>query len=153
MPEFRIVKAAAGDAARIHQLHIRSIRVLCTDHYSGKQINGWIKHRTPEGYLPAIEAGEMFLAMCGTEIAGFGHAVPGEVLAIFIAPEFVRQGAGTLLLKHGLEIARSDHYGPVRLESTLNAKRFYEKAGFVEIERISVRRGEAFLPVIRMELR
>jgi GNAT superfamily N-acetyltransferase len=153
MPEFRIVKAAAADAAQIHQLHFRSVKALCQDHYSLEQIDGWLKHRTPEGYLPGIEAGEMFLAVCSTKIAGFGHAEPGEILAIFVAPEFIRQGAGTLLLKHGIEIARSGHKGPIRLEATLNARGFYEKAGFMEIERISVQRGEALLSVIRMELR
>jgi GNAT superfamily N-acetyltransferase len=153
MPEFRIVKATAGDAARIHQLHLRSVRDLCKNHYSEEQINGWLKRRTPEGYLPGIEAGEMFLAACGQEIAGFGHAVPGEILAVFVAPEFIRQGAGTLLLRHGIEMARHSHHGPIRLESTLNARGFYQKAGFVEIERTYVRRGESILPVIRMELK
>jgi GNAT superfamily N-acetyltransferase len=152
MPEFRIVKAVAGDAARIHQLHLRSVRALCKDHYSITQIDNWLKHRTPEGYLPGIEAGEMFLALCGQEIAGFGHAELGEILAVFVAPEFIRQGVGTLLLRHGLEIARSGHQSPIRLDSTLNAHDFYQKAGFMEIERTSVRRGEALLPVIRMEL-
>jgi GNAT superfamily N-acetyltransferase len=153
MPEFRIIKATSDDANQIHELHTRSVRELCKDHYSTEQIDGWLKQRTPGGYLPGIEAGEMFMALNGRQIVGFGHAVPGEILAVFVAPEFIRQGAGALLLEHGIEIALSGQKGPIRLEATLNAKEFYEKAGFAEIERISVQRGEALLPVIRMELR
>jgi putative acetyltransferase len=152
MTEFKIIKAAAGDATRIYLLHLWSVRELCKDSYSEEQISGWLKHRSPEGYLPGIEAGEMFLAMSGQEIAGFGHAAPGEILAIFVAPEFAGRGAGTLLLRHGIDIACSGYQGPICLESTLNAREFYKKNGFVEMERISVRRGEALLPVIRMEL-
>ncbi|MBN1188966.1 MAG: GNAT family N-acetyltransferase [Dehalococcoidales bacterium] len=153
MAEFKIRKAHAGDVALIHELHCRSVRELCRSHYSPDRIEGWLEPRRPEGYLPGIEAGEMFIVMAGGQMAGFGHARQGEIRAVYVAPEFIGLGTGTLILKHGIEIARTGYSGPVRLESTLNARGFYLKAGFVEIERVSKRHGNVLLQVVIMELK
>lgn len=44
----------------------------------------------------------MYVAVSGGLIAGFGHAVPGEFLAVYVARKFLSQGVGTLFLKHGI---------------------------------------------------
>jgi putative acetyltransferase len=150
---FKIRTAVGDDAVRIHELHTRSVRELCKDEYSDEQINGWLNHRTPDGYLPGIKAKEMFVAISAGLVVGFGHAVPGEIWAVYEAPEFSKQGVGSLILKHGIDVAQSDHQGSIYLDSTLNARGFYEKKGFVEIERALVRHGDVLLPVVKMELR
>ena len=148
-----IRQATSGDANRIRELHTSSVQALCKDHYSPEQIAGWLKNRTPQGYLPGIERGEMFVAVDEGRIVGFGHAVPGEVVAVYVAPECIRHGVGRSILTEGITRARSGHQGAIRLNATLSAQGFYEKAGFVEVERKTVRRNDVFLPVIVMELK
>jgi GNAT superfamily N-acetyltransferase len=150
---FRIRHATTGDADRIHDLHTRSVTELCREHYTSEQIAGWLSNRTPHGYLPGITREEMFVAVEGAQIVGFGHVMPGEILAVYVDPARAGQGVGKLLLAHGIETARKGHHGVIRLDATLNAKGFYEKAGFVEVERKLVRRNAVLLPVIVMELR
>jgi hypothetical protein len=43
-------------------------------------------------------------------------------------------------LNHAIHIARDGHFGPIRLEATLNAVPFYERFGFRALERIHVQR-------------
>jgi len=93
-----IQQAARDDASVIHKLHTKSVRRLCRDNYSNKQINGWLNHRAPESYFPAIDQERLFIVMHGSEIVGFGEAVPGEVLVIYVFPERTKEGISTTLL-------------------------------------------------------
>ncbi len=124
----------------------------CAGYYTPAQIERLAYSRTPEEYLPTIESGGIYVVVMGTEVVGFGQAAPGEVVAIFVAPEVALQGIGTLLLQHSVNIARRGHRGEIQLESTLNAQGFYERFGFTEIERKIVHRGDVLFPVVRMRL-
>lgn len=148
--ELRIRQATVDDAGRIHEIHTQSVKTRCKGHYSSEQITGWLKNRSPQGYLPGIGRGEMFVATDGLSVLGFGQAIPGEIHAIYVAPEYAKQGIGILLLAQALTAARAGSRRDVYLESTLNAQGFYKKAGFVEVERSTVRRNDVLLPVIRM---
>ena len=149
--KFTIRAAMRTDATAIHDLHTASVMTLCTACYPLDLVNGWISNRTPEGYYKGIDRGEMFVCECGDMIVGFGHAVPGEVVAIFVHPDWVHQGVGSLLLSHGIERAKHSHEGPIKLIATLNAQPFYEKHGFSEVKRYSVKRNEVDIPVVEME--
>jgi GNAT superfamily N-acetyltransferase len=148
---FTIRQACRADAHTIHELHTASATTLCVTHYPLEAIQGWLARRTPEGYYPGIDAGEMFVCEAGGKIVGFGHAVPGEVLAVFVHPQWTRQGVGSLLLQQALERATCGYPGPVKLQATLNAQPFYEQHGFVERRRRTVQRGGVDLPVVEME--
>jgi ribosomal protein S18 acetylase RimI-like enzyme len=150
---FTIRNATSDDAEQIHELHTNSVKALCKDHYSSEQIAGWLKNRTPQGYLPGIERGEMFVSVERERVVGFGHAVPGEVVAVYVAPEWSKQGVGRMLLAEGISRARRGCRGAIRLDATVNAQDFYKKAGFVYLESKVVRRHDVVLPVIVMELR
>jgi len=87
----------------------------------------------------------------GGRVVGFGEAGPGTVIAVYVDPADVLQGVGTTILRHAVALARREHEGPVRLEATLNARDFYEGAGFREIKRSTVRRNHVDIPVVVME--
>ncbi len=147
-----IQQATRDDAPAVHELHTKSVRQLCRGHYSNKQINGWLNHRTPEGYFPDIDQERLFVAMDGSEIVGFGGAAPGQVRAIYVLPERAKEGIGTTLLKYAMEIAKRGTQKIV-LESTLNAADFYRKEGFVQAQKRLIKRGNVELPAVFMEYR
>jgi ribosomal protein S18 acetylase RimI-like enzyme len=115
-------------------------------------IDGWLSDRRPQGYLPPIQRGDIFVAEYSPRIVGFGEAVPGVVIAIYVDPIAVNRGVGSVIMRHALEIAQSGQAGRVRLEATLNAVGFYRRFGFHEVERSSVRRGQIAVPCVVMEL-
>jgi hypothetical protein len=57
-------------------------------HYTPEQIAGWIGRRQPAGYPPAIERGEMLVATVAGQLVGFSHVVPGEIVALFVDPDW-----------------------------------------------------------------
>ena len=148
----KIRAAKPEDAQAIHELHCRSLRELWPSHYSERQIEGWIAGRTPEGCLPGISKGEMFVAVEASRVVGFGHAVPGVIKAIYVAPEAVGRGVGAALLERAIDVASVDGEQVVRLQSTLNAEGFYRRFGFEVVRERSVEKGEISLPVVVMQL-
>lgn len=150
--EITIRKATRDDAPAIHELHTESVWKLCGGHYSNDQIHGWLDHRTPDGYFSAIDQGRLFVAIEGSVIVGFGGAVPGEIHAIYVLPCRIKEGIGSLLLEHAMQIGQ-DGSDKVVLESTLNAVSFYRRKGFSEVRRKLIRRGNVELSVVLMELR
>lgn len=146
----QIRTAEPADAPAIHHLHTRSVQTLCRSHYTSSQIAEWIGRRQPAGYLPAIEREEMFVAALTGKLAGFGHAVVGEIVAIFVDPDWTGRGVGRQLLTHAIALAQRDEARLVFLEATLNARSFYERCGFQMVEQKTAQRGQTELTVVVM---
>jgi GNAT superfamily N-acetyltransferase len=74
-----------------------------------------------------------------------------KVRAIFVHPEFARQGLGTMILAHVEGAARAAGFRRFEMGSTLTGVPLYRLKGYVEVERIAVplANGEA-LPVVKM---
>jgi GNAT superfamily N-acetyltransferase len=150
MGEVSIRQAAAADAQAIHELHGGSVRTLCASFYRPDVIEGWLKGRTPSGYLNGIASGGTFVAEADCKIVGFCEATPGEIVAVFVDPRWGGRGVGAALLTRALDVAEASGRA-VRLESTLNAAGFYERFGFRIVGRSSVRRNDVDVPVVIME--
>lgn len=140
-PQITIRKAIPEDAAPIHELHLRSVRQLCSGVYSNEIIEGWLANRTPQGYLAGINQGEMYVAESDWTMIGFGHAVPGEIAAIYVDPAFTRRGIGRQLVDYGMKMATAEDVKIVKVDSTLNARPFYESCGFSFVKEITLRRN------------
>ena len=123
---------------------------LCVTHYSLEQLQCIFANKTIEGYYPAIDRAEMFVCESDTQVVGFGHAVPGEVVAIFVHPNAIRQGIGSKLLDYAMQCARYEHTGPVKVVATLNAQSFYEHYGFLETKRYALSYDDIEFPVVEM---
>jgi len=148
MANLRIAKP--GDCDQVYSVHSRSIRELCSRAYSSEQIDCWLGGKTPEDYLDGIVGGEMVIVEYGRQLAGFGHAIPGEVLACFVDPSFIKRGLGRAMMDFLIPLAQAEHKAPVKVLATLNAVGFYDKLGFVEVGRSTMRCGGANLEVVNM---
>lgn len=145
----QIKTATTNHAQDLHRIHTDAVNKACQNFYTEKQIKAWLKGRSPEGY-EGIEKGEMYVAEEKGKIVGFGHAIPGEILAIFVDPAFHGKGIGKLLLEHGLKMALKN-CKKVKVESALNAEGFYKKHRFVKIKDDVCLRNGVEIPVVIME--
>jgi ribosomal protein S18 acetylase RimI-like enzyme len=151
MSSLATVRAARdADAQAICALHLSAVRALCAPHYAPEIIEGWLRGRVPEGYLPGIRSGSIFVAEADAKVVGFGESKPGEVLAVFVEPGSAGRRIGSLLLQRALSSAGAGK-GLVRVESTINAVGFYESHGFRVVGRGSLRRNDVDVPVVIME--
>jgi len=133
----QIRRATVDDADAICDLHIRSIRVLCAADYTPEQIEAWAGPKKPEQYARAMtDDGEtMFVATASN--AGEHHHIVGfvafratEIYGLYVAPEFVRRGAGAALLAAAEDAMRAAGAKQVRFRSTQTAVTFYTRHGY-----------------------
>lgn len=157
MPEvltslLRLREGHPDDAPRLHEIHTSATRTLCSPFYEPSVIDGWLEARAPSIYVPLLERGALFVAESDSGILGFGEAKPGSVVAVYVDPAVAGRGIGTAILGRAMELARAGHEGPIRVHATLNARSFYERHGFRETHRTTVRRNHVDIEVVAMEM-
>src|SRR5688572_13788274 len=127
--EYAIRQARPADADDMHRVHTASVRALCAKAYEPAVIDGWLRGRSAAGYMCGIARAMTAVAEFRASVVGFCEAMPGEVLGVFVVPEWAGRGVGTALLRRAVALAGGPET-PVRLEAMLNAVRFYERLGF-----------------------
>lgn len=129
---FIIRRAVPGDAERMHQIHVDSIRKLCAADYTLKQIESWVRYRSVQDYRQALEAGELnWVAVLPDEItAGYATFVHNELTALFVDPSYARHGVGKALIETIEQHARQQTLNELVLQATVTAKRFYQRLGY-----------------------
>lgn len=90
------------------------------------------------------------MAERGGEVLGFVEAVPGSLVALYVAPDVMCQGVGAALLQHGLSKALAAPDGEVALQATLNAVGFHRRFGFSDVRHAHVMRNCVEVPIVEM---
>jgi predicted N-acetyltransferase YhbS len=144
--------ANARDLDALFEVHQASVRELCAGAYSAQHIEQWFEGRSPQIYQPLLEQGNMWLAHVRERAVGFVGTTPGEIVSLFVAPDWAGQGLGSALLHRGLADASRRHPGPVTAVATLNAVGFYARHGFKRVDEGHFTRGVDRLayPVVEM---
>lgn len=147
-----IRQARREDAAQLFAVHQRSVQSLCASTYSAAHMATWFAGRSADIYLPALQAGQLWIAETDGQVIGFVGAQPGEVTLLFVAPEAASQSVGSRLFEFGLLRASENFQGPLTVVATRNSVSFYRRFGFKEVEELSFVRGDPPLhyPMVKM---
>jgi GNAT superfamily N-acetyltransferase len=74
-----------------------------------------------------------------------------RIRAIFVHPEFARQGLGTRILEQAEQAAMGAGFRRFEMGSTLTGVPLYRLKGYLPVERIEIPLPNgAFLPVVKM---
>jgi GNAT superfamily N-acetyltransferase len=174
---FRLRHARTTDIASLQILIELSVRGLQKDDYSPAQIEGALGHALgldtqlieDQTYFVAEPAGQPELIVgCGgwsnrRTLFGSDHGPnredtfldPGtdaaKIRAIFVHPQWARQGLGSLILRHCEEAAQRAGFTTLEMGSTLTGVPLYTLKGYVPREHVAVPlpNGET-LPIVHM---
>jgi GNAT superfamily N-acetyltransferase len=175
-PDVTIRPATPTDIPALMMLIEQSVRVLQQGDYPPSQIDASIGSAfgidrqlladqtyfvavTPTGELAACGGWSYRKTLCGCDILSSrdnGILDPAtdfaKIRAIFVHPNFARQGLGTLILNHCEAAAHAAGFARLEMGSTITGAKLYALRGYIERERITVPlpNGED-LAVIRME--
>jgi N-acetylglutamate synthase-like GNAT family acetyltransferase len=130
--EITIRKATRQDCEALCEIHVSAIRGLGKSHYSGAELDAWSSGRVPERYEKHIAERHVIVAEHGSKPVGFGtlDLTTGEVLQLYVRPEYGRKGIGRRILRELLDEARRQGLREVHCLSSLNAEAFYASSGF-----------------------
>lgn len=134
--QITIRRAVEADAAAACDVVRRSIRDLCVaDHDNDKEIlRQWLANKTEENLRRWIVSDASFtvVALRGERVCGFGMVhETGEVLLCYVEPEARFIGASTLMLEALEQQGRSWGLQKLFLTSTITARSFYERRGWI----------------------
>lgn len=126
--------ATAADAGAIRDVHLESIRGLCSNAYSPEEIEAWTRPREAALYAGAMAEGEkmMVAEVPGGRVVGFGALYAAEIRAVYVLPAFINLGIGSALLRALEERAFAGGHLRLHLQASLPAVRFYCKHGYLD---------------------
>jgi len=134
-PPVTVRPARAADAPAIWSVHARAIRMSAVSHYTESEVEAWASRATPESYVDAMRMRRLVVAEVpsseGPRVVGFGQLHPGEgvVEAIYVDPDWQRQGIGTALFRALERDARAAGLPGLMLDASINSVPFYAAMG------------------------
>ena len=136
-----IRRARQENCRSIGSVHDAAVKRIRTALYTPEEIQAWAVPRKPESYEEAVRSKEFFVAEDDGIIVGFGvlNQEAAEVEAVYVSPSAGRRGIGLEILRKLEESASARGLPRLRLNASLNAVPFYEKAGYIAQERSKYR--------------
>ena len=128
--------ATSADADQALEAVRQSITRLCAADHQHDQptLERWLRNKTPEYFNRwcADPDNRLVVAPLGSVIAGVALLRrSGEIFLCYVRPDCVRAGVGHALLLALEAHAREWGIATLTLSSTLSARSFYERHGFV----------------------
>ena len=132
-----IRRASTIDADAACTVLRRSITECCVeDHHNNPELlSGWLKNKTPTNVAEWFAAKGNFsiVAVAGQQVLGVGLLTKkGNIALCYVLPEVRFTGVGKTLLRAMESHATQAGLGELHLSSTVTAKPFYLRNGFVE---------------------
>lgn len=150
--------AKPEDAEAICHIHVTSVRELCASDYTLEQIEAWVGNLDPEKRCRSMaqntESEILFVAENNQGvIVGFSSlGQHGEVNAVYVHPQYTRQGVGRVLLDAVESEAIARHVEKLKLSASTNAQPFYQSCGYQIIEHsFHTLRSGVQIPCVKME--
>jgi putative acetyltransferase len=122
-------------------IHYRAIHEIASADYPVDILNSWHSpNKQPDlsDFDKKLKHGQsVVVAEIDNQLAGFGELVPekNELLAVYVNPDYTRQGVGTAIL-HELEcIALEKNLSFLQMDASLTAVPFYKAHGYQDVGR------------------
>lgn len=131
--------AVPGEESAIHEAHLRSIREICVKDHGEEEIRGWGVRPLENRWIEQIRSGYVWVVESFGTVQGVGHIRMFEadgkkqcyLHALYLTPDVKGKGAGKQLIKLMIVTATDLEAVSITLDSTITAKSFYERLGFV----------------------
>jgi ribosomal protein S18 acetylase RimI-like enzyme len=148
-PQFRIMRD--DDAGAVSLLVQRTFQHYIADTYTPRGIKHFLKITSKQAMLRRIRKNQLiFVAETDGTICGMIAVRNGNHLnLLFVAPEFHRNGIGTLLFQHALNRMKAaiPDLGNVTVNSSQYALPFYTQLGFRIKRSTYFRKGMKITPM------
>lgn len=134
-------RAAIQDSYALHQAHMKSIQEICSKDHSSQEIQAW-GHRPyrEDQRINSIKDDLVWVVEDKGSIEGYGHLKifekdglkRGHIFGLYLTPKVVGRSLGKAIVDLMIEEMKSVNVKIVSLESSITARNFYRKAGFVD---------------------
>lgn len=139
LTNLKVITPSTEHSKELCDLLIESITMNCAADYNNDPqiMEEWLINKTPENISQWISStNNISLVAIDTlkdKLSGFALMnKDGEILLNYVLPSHIYKGVGKVLLKEMEHIAKSSGIQALSVVSTITAKNFYERNGFVK---------------------
>ncbi|WP_436923344.1 GNAT family N-acetyltransferase [Halosimplex amylolyticum] len=141
----RVRPARAADTEPIRETHVAAIEAFGPEAYDERAVAAWAD-RGDDHSLEGLHDPDTYWVVAEREnesesgpggnppVAGFGRldaaGAEGEVVAVYVHPDYARSGVGSAVLSNLEGYARGTGLTELALIASLNAVGFYERLGY-----------------------
>jgi L-amino acid N-acyltransferase YncA len=134
--DITIRKATPQDAEPACAVLVRSIKEICAPYYENDQeiLAQWLENKTPANVRRWIESDRSYCVVAvnaQSQVLGFASISGVEIMLNYVLPEALHQGIGKQMLQTLEAHAVASGVDHIRLVSSIPAKAFYERNGYV----------------------
>lgn len=157
--EYLIRRARITDMRDVMRAHRTSIQEICSKDYTPEQIEKWSEVRyTDEVWETSVTHEFHYVIEVDGRIEGFCHSIVhpeniGEIKGLYFTPVVHGRGLGRELFELSMKNLRSRGCQTFFIFATRTAKGFYERMGFIEVERLEIQVRGSDLECFKMELK
>ncbi len=136
MDDITIRKATAEDAETACVVLVRSIKEICAPSYENDDeiLAQWLENKTPANVRRWIESERSYCVLAENDkgvVVGFASISGCEIMLNYVLPEALHRGVGKRMLQALESHAITSGVEHIELMSTIPAKAFYERNGYV----------------------
>ena len=136
MDDITIRKAIAKDAEAACAVLVRSIKEICAPYYENDQeiLAQWLENKTPTNVRRWIESDRSYCVVAvnaQSQVLGFASISGAEIMFNYVIPEVLYWGIGKRMLQALETQAIASGVEHIDVVSTIPAKEFYERNGYV----------------------
>lgn len=127
--------AETSDYKEMDAVFRASAKALCIKEYGSQTIEAWAGEAKPERFVHSAEEGsEQYVTLLGGKVVCFGELNIEKqlLLSLFVSPEHAGKGVGQEMIEFLLGKARSAGVKVLRVDSSVNAAKFYARNDFIE---------------------
>jgi L-amino acid N-acyltransferase YncA len=134
--DITIRKATPEDAEAACAVLVRSIKEICAPYYENDEetLAQWLENKTPANVRRWIESERSYNVVAVNaqgQVLGFASMSGAEIMLNYVLPEALYQGIGKGMLQALESHAIASGVEHIELMSTIPAKAFYERNGYV----------------------
>jgi len=129
------------DAQGILKAHSAAVLRTASRQYASDILTAWAAPLDADNVrrmagIIASQSELVLVAEIEAKIVGFGSIVPknSELRAVYVHPDFGREGVGSQILSALEDLARQHRLAELTMDASLNAEDFYLHHGFAVVE-------------------
>ena len=139
------------DSSQIIQLQLNSLKILAAQDYTSHQIKAILNSKTQQRSILEI----IFIAEVNHQAVGFAalDRYTNSLAGLFVAPEYVRQGIGTMLLQKIETEAVRLKIPILWVCASLTGYPFYKANKYQKLSRSNILVNRTLVPCVQMKKR
>lgn len=125
-----IRRAQPDEIIQLLRIQIDALRGLCIQDYTPEQIEALIERNIRHASLHRSCDEITLVAAVDQTLVGLAALLDRRISAVYVHPQFSRQGIGTQLLKAIEAVAITRKFKNLSVAASLNARPFYQANGY-----------------------